>query len=107
MIPMTTRSSMSVKARGKLTLRSIGQLPGRAAPAIVIGRPGRWAKYNVSHPAYQLEYWKFQRFHVIHGSVRQFTARMNPDKTVKSHDAIRRYFMIKWPSGVQADPRYP
>jgi len=41
------------------------------------------------------------------GSVRQFTAKMNPDKTLKSHDALRRYFMLKWPTGVRPHPNYP
>ncbi len=35
------------------------------------------------------------------GSVRQFTAKMNPDKSINQsqHNALRRYFMIKWPAG--------
>jgi prepilin-type processing-associated H-X9-DG protein len=43
------------------------------------------------------------------GSVRQFTAKMEPDKRVLStkHDALRRYFMIKWPPGVPANPGVP
>jgi prepilin-type N-terminal cleavage/methylation domain-containing protein/prepilin-type processing-associated H-X9-DG protein len=41
------------------------------------------------------------------GSVRQFTAKMNSDKTVKSHDALRRYFMIKWPPGVPPNTSIP
>jgi prepilin-type N-terminal cleavage/methylation domain-containing protein/prepilin-type processing-associated H-X9-DG protein len=41
------------------------------------------------------------------GSVRQFTAKMNRDKTVKSHDALRRYFQLKWPTGVPVDPTKP
>ena len=43
----------------------------------------------------------------IDGSVRQFTAKVNPNLTVKSHDALRRYFMLKWPSGVPANPTQP
>jgi prepilin-type processing-associated H-X9-DG protein len=41
------------------------------------------------------------------GSVRQFTAKVNPDLTVKSHDALRRYFMIKWPTGIRPNRQYP
>jgi prepilin-type processing-associated H-X9-DG protein len=41
------------------------------------------------------------------GSVRQFTCKMNPDKSVKSHDTLRRYFMIKWPPGVRPNPGVP
>jgi prepilin-type processing-associated H-X9-DG protein len=42
------------------------------------------------------------------GSVRQFTAKLNRDgQRVQSHDALRRYFMTKWPSGVPADPNEP
>lgn len=45
------------------------------------------------------------------GSVRQFLARVNGDKTVanggRAHDALRRMFMIKWPSGVPVDTTRP
>ena len=43
------------------------------------------------------------------GSVRQFTCKMNPDMSVdqKKHDAIRRYFMIKWPAGIPRNPEFP
>ena len=42
------------------------------------------------------------------GSVRQFTAKLHPDKLrVLSHDALRRYFMIKWPPGVPPNPSIP
>jgi prepilin-type processing-associated H-X9-DG protein len=41
------------------------------------------------------------------GSVRAFTGRFNPDKTMLRHDALRRYFMIKWPTGVSVNPQYP
>lgn len=41
------------------------------------------------------------------GSVRQFTAKVNPDLTVRSHDALRRYFMLRWPPGVRPDPNLP
>jgi prepilin-type N-terminal cleavage/methylation domain-containing protein/prepilin-type processing-associated H-X9-DG protein len=48
------------------------------------------------------------------GSVRQFTAKFKSDKTLqdnsplnRSHDALRRYFMIKWPPGVPAKPGTP
>jgi hypothetical protein len=41
------------------------------------------------------------------GSVRQFTAVVQPDLTVQSHDAFRRYFMIDYPEGVIPDPSLP
>jgi hypothetical protein len=41
------------------------------------------------------------------GSVRQFTAKLNRDRSMRSHDALRRYFMIKWPPGVPPDPNVP
>jgi prepilin-type N-terminal cleavage/methylation domain-containing protein/prepilin-type processing-associated H-X9-DG protein len=36
------------------------------------------------------------------GHVGTFKAKVNFDKTIKSHDALRRYFMIKWPTGTPA-----
>ena len=33
------------------------------------------------------------------GHIGTFKAKLNSDKSVKSHDALRRYFMIKWPTG--------
>jgi prepilin-type processing-associated H-X9-DG protein len=47
------------------------------------------------------------------GSVRQFTGKFKSDKTLqsdvpnRSHDALRRYFMIKWPPGVPPAPGVP
>jgi prepilin-type N-terminal cleavage/methylation domain-containing protein/prepilin-type processing-associated H-X9-DG protein len=42
------------------------------------------------------------------GSVRQFTAKLESDRLrVKSHDALRRYFMIKWPPGVPPNANQP
>ncbi len=41
------------------------------------------------------------------GSVRLFTGRFRPDKTMHQHDALRRYFMVKWPTGVPPHPDYP
>ncbi len=41
------------------------------------------------------------------GHVGQFTGKFNPDKTLRSHDAIRRHFMIKWPPGVAPNPEAP
>ncbi len=41
------------------------------------------------------------------GSVRQFTAVVNPNNTVASHDALRRHFMIHWPPGVRPNPSQP
>ena len=41
------------------------------------------------------------------GSVRQFRAKLNGDLSLKSHDALRRNFMIKWPPGVPPDPSVP
>jgi prepilin-type processing-associated H-X9-DG protein len=41
------------------------------------------------------------------GSVGRFVAVPRPDKTIESHNALRRNFMILWPGGVPADPAYP
>ena len=42
------------------------------------------------------------------GSVRAFTAKLESDGLkVRNHDALRRYFMIKWPSGVRVDESRP
>jgi hypothetical protein len=41
------------------------------------------------------------------GSVRQFTVRLKPDKSSRGNDALRRYFMIKWPPGVPPDYTRP
>jgi prepilin-type N-terminal cleavage/methylation domain-containing protein/prepilin-type processing-associated H-X9-DG protein len=42
------------------------------------------------------------------GSVKQFTAKLESDRLrVKSHDALRRNFMIKWPPGVPPNPSVP
>jgi prepilin-type N-terminal cleavage/methylation domain-containing protein/prepilin-type processing-associated H-X9-DG protein len=41
------------------------------------------------------------------GSVRQYTAVINPNNTVASHNAIRKQFMIDWPPGVTPDPSVP
>jgi len=42
------------------------------------------------------------------GSVRFFKAKLQSDgKRVQSHDALRKYFMTKWPSGVPVDPANP
>jgi prepilin-type processing-associated H-X9-DG protein len=42
------------------------------------------------------------------GSVRSFKAKLHSDgKRVQSHDALRKFFMTKWPSGVPADPGIP
>jgi prepilin-type N-terminal cleavage/methylation domain-containing protein len=45
---------------------------------------------------------------IADGSVRQFTVKLEQDRLrVKSHDALRRYFMIKWPPGVPPNPSRP
>jgi prepilin-type processing-associated H-X9-DG protein len=41
------------------------------------------------------------------GHVAAYTAKTTSDRKVKSHDALRRYFMIKWPTGVSPDPGSP
>ena len=43
------------------------------------------------------------------GSVRRFTARVRYDKWVehKGHDALRRYFMTRWPNSVPPNYSYP
>ncbi len=34
------------------------------------------------------------------GSVRQFTLKLGPNQTALKHDALRKHFLIKWPSGM-------
>lgn len=41
------------------------------------------------------------------GHVGRFVAIPRPDKTIQSHNALRRNFMINWPVGIPADPAYP
>ena len=42
------------------------------------------------------------------GHVSQFTAKINrADQTMIGHDALRRYFMTKWPSGAIPDQNLP
>ena len=41
------------------------------------------------------------------GSVRQLTGVFRSNKTVQSHDALRKYFMINYPEGVTPDPGLP
>ena len=42
------------------------------------------------------------------GSVRSFTAKLQRDgKRVQSHDALRKYFMTKWPAGVPVNESIP
>jgi prepilin-type processing-associated H-X9-DG protein len=41
------------------------------------------------------------------GHVGQFTGKFNANQTLRTHDALRRYFMIKWPPGVPPDPSLP
>ena len=41
------------------------------------------------------------------GSVGQFTAVVNKDLRVASHDALRRFFMIHYPAGVSPNPAHP
>jgi prepilin-type N-terminal cleavage/methylation domain-containing protein/prepilin-type processing-associated H-X9-DG protein len=43
----------------------------------------------------------------VDGHVEAFVAKMNSNKTVKSHNAWRRYFMTKYPTGVAPDPNTP
>ncbi|HVT88241.1 MAG TPA: type II secretion system protein [Tepidisphaeraceae bacterium] len=44
----------------------------------------------------------------VDGHVEPFIAVINDDdKSVRSHNALRRYFMTKWPSGASPDPNYP
>jgi prepilin-type N-terminal cleavage/methylation domain-containing protein/prepilin-type processing-associated H-X9-DG protein len=43
----------------------------------------------------------------VDGHIEPFIAKLNPDKSMKSHNALRRYFMIKYPSGVVPDPGNP
>lgn len=41
------------------------------------------------------------------GHVDRFVAVPRADKTIQSHNALRRNFMINWPVGIPADPAYP
>lgn len=41
------------------------------------------------------------------GHVGMFNAAVTPDGVVQSHTALRRHFLINWPAGVPADPKYP
>ena len=41
------------------------------------------------------------------GSVRQFNVRLKPNLRLDGVDALRRYFMIKWPPGVPPDLTRP
>jgi len=41
------------------------------------------------------------------GSVREMTAVTTSDKRIASHDALRKYFMIDWPPGVEPNPDWP
>jgi prepilin-type N-terminal cleavage/methylation domain-containing protein/prepilin-type processing-associated H-X9-DG protein len=41
------------------------------------------------------------------GSVRRFSATLNPDLSMSSHTARRRNFMIDWPPGVTRNPSVP
>jgi prepilin-type processing-associated H-X9-DG protein len=41
------------------------------------------------------------------GHVEGFTAKFNADKSMKSHDVLRKLFMTKWPSGVRRNPGVP
>ena len=34
------------------------------------------------------------------GSVRQFTVKLGNNLTAQKHDALRKHFLIKWPSGM-------
>ena len=41
------------------------------------------------------------------GHVEGIKAKLNPDKTMKSNDAVRKLWMIRWPSGIRRDPSVP
>jgi prepilin-type processing-associated H-X9-DG protein len=43
------------------------------------------------------------------GHVGRFTGKFKNDGRPRSHDALRRYFMVKWPSGmgIAPDPNLP
>jgi prepilin-type processing-associated H-X9-DG protein/prepilin-type N-terminal cleavage/methylation domain-containing protein len=43
----------------------------------------------------------------VDGHVETFIAKLNPDKSMKSHTGLRRYFMVKYPQGVIPDPGNP
>ena len=41
------------------------------------------------------------------GHVEGIKAKMNPDKSMKNNDAVRKLWMIRWPSGIRRDPSVP
>lgn len=41
------------------------------------------------------------------GSVRQFTAKVNSDKTVAKNDAFRKHFLLRWPAGFPRNNSVP
>jgi len=41
------------------------------------------------------------------GHVESFKGKFNPDNTMKAHDVLRRYFLLRWPSGVPRNPQVP
>lgn len=43
----------------------------------------------------------------VDGHVEAFRGKFNSDKSMKSHDLLRKYFLLRWPSGVKRDPRVP
>jgi prepilin-type processing-associated H-X9-DG protein len=40
----------------------------------------------------------------VDGHVAKFTGRFTPEGKAISHDALRKYFMVKWPSGIGIGP---
>jgi prepilin-type processing-associated H-X9-DG protein len=41
------------------------------------------------------------------GHVESFKAKFNPDNTMRAHDVLRKYFLLKWPAGVPRNDTVP
>jgi prepilin-type processing-associated H-X9-DG protein len=41
------------------------------------------------------------------GHVEAFTAKINPDRSIARHDALRKHFLLKWPSGMPRNTATP
>ena len=76
---------------------------------------GAWR--NIDPPAPQINYQGNLRFRhnknttcnagYADGSVRAFTGKFTSNGTVRTHDAIRKLFMPKWPSGLARNTQVP
>lgn len=90
---------------------------GHNRPIVFGGSGGRWLNIDPIDPSIGYPYEGNLRFRhrkqnacnvgYSDGHVAQFSAKFNPDGTMRTHDALRRYFMIKWPPGVPPDTSVP